>query len=110
MTIDENAILERVDALRGDILDLKEEIKSIKKDIIDNGKIFGDFQVYYTREHARLEALAEINKEARINHEARLKILEDLIKPLIFQSKIVAMIGGSLLLSVLGLLWAIFTH
>ena len=43
-------------------------------------------------------------------YDVRIETLEALIRPLVFQNKIVASIGGILLLAVIGILFAIFTH
>lgn len=96
-------IIERIDMLRLDIIE-------IKNDVTATCKLFVDFQLFYAREHAKLEAItSEILKDVA-KHDVKLEILETLIKPLIFQNKIVASIGGVLLLAVIGILIAIFTH
>jgi hypothetical protein len=96
-------IVERIDMLRSDITE-------IKGDVTATCKLFADFQLFYTREHAKLEAITlEMLKDVA-KHDVRIEVLEALIKPLIFQNKIVASIGGLLLMAVIGILVAIFTH
>ena len=107
---DLGVVLAQIDAVRSDILDLKSDIKLIKNDVAESCKAFNSFNIVYTREHTRLETTTNELVKDVIKHTSRLDIVEDLIKPLVFQNKIVAGIGVAFALSVVGFLWAIFTH
>jgi hypothetical protein len=96
-------IVERIEELRKDIIE-------IKNDVTQTCKLISDFQLFYTREHAKLEVMTLEMLKDLAKHEVRIETLDALIRPLIFQNKIVASIGGILLLAVVGILVAIFTH
>jgi len=96
-------IVERIEELRRDII-------AIKNDVTQTCKLVSDFQLFYTKEHTKLEAMTLEMLKDLAKHEVRIETLDALIRPLIFQNKIVASIGGILLLAVVGILVAIFTH
>ena len=96
-------IIERIEELRRDII-------AIKNDVTQTCKLVSDFQLFYTKEHTKLEALTLETLRDLAKHDVRIETLEALIRPLVFQNKIVASIGGILLLAVVGILFAIFTH
>ena len=96
-------IIERIEELRRDII-------AIKNDVTQTCKLVSDFQLFYTREHTKLEAMTLEMLRDLAKHDVRIETLEALIRPLVFQNKIVASIGGILLLAVIGILFAIFTH
>ena len=96
-------IIERIEELRRDII-------AIKNDVTQTCKLVSDFQLFYTKEHTKLEALTLEMLRDLAKHDVRIETLEALIRPLVFQNKIVASVGGILLLAVVGMLFAIFTH
>ena len=96
-------IIERIEELRRDII-------AIKNDVTQTCKLVSDFQLFYTKEHTKLEAMTLEMLRDLAKHDVRIETLETLIRPLVFQNKIVASIGGILLLAVVGILFAIFTH
>jgi len=96
-------IIERIEELRRDII-------AIKNDVTQTCKLVSDFQLFYTKEHTKLEAMTLEMLRDLAKHDVRIETLEALIRPLVFQNKIVASIGGILLLAVVGILFAIFTH
>ena len=96
-------IIERIEELRRDII-------AIKNDVTQTCKLVSDFQLFYTKEHTKLEAMTLEMLKDLAKHDVRIETLEALIRPLVFQNKIVASIGGILLLAVVGILFAIFTH
>ena len=96
-------IIDRIETLRKDIIDMRH-------DVIQTCKLVTDFQLFYVKEHTKLKIITlEIVKDVA-KHDVRIGTLETLIRPLIFQNKIVASIGGILLLAVIGILVAIITH
>ena len=107
-------MVEKLDGELGVIIerieDLRREIATIKNDVTLTCKLLSDFQLFYTKEHTKLEAMTLEMLRDVAKHDVRLEVLEALIKPLIFQNKIVAAIGGILLLAVMGILVSIFTH
>jgi hypothetical protein len=98
-----SVILDRLDVLRCDISELKGSVETLTSN-------YQEFVVNYTRAHEQLEAKVIIIRERMDDHEIRLKSLEDLVKPMVYQSRIIAFVGTTLLITIIGFLWAIFTH
>lgn len=96
-------ILERIEALRCDISDIKTAVGSLAGD-------YQQFQLNYVKSHEKLEGKVAQDSKTIEDHERRLEAMEALIKPLVFQSRIIAVVGGVFLSVLIGFLWAIFTH
>ena len=92
------------------IEDLRIDVTEVKNNIITTCKLVNDFQLIYTREHAKLETITLEMLKDIAKHDVRLEVLEALIKPLVFQSKVIMWIGGIFAVSAFSLLFAIFTH
>lgn len=107
-------VLERIGDLRGDVSEIKAQITCYNDREIA-------FEMKYTEERTSLAADVRTAGETAARAHKRIDDLEkqvvtigDAVKPLIFQSKVLAwassLIGGALILGALSFLWAIATH
>lgn len=107
-------ILERIEAVRGDIAEIKNTLACFSTDTTN-------FRQSYIQQHVELKAEVGRVNEATIRAHKRIDDLEkqvqtigDAVKPLIYQSKILAwsssLIGGALILGALSFIWAVATH
>lgn len=96
-------ILERIDNLRADIADLKAQVSCLNESQFR-------FEKTYVEKHADVLQLASQANHRLDTLEPEVKELADSIKPLVFQSRIIAWLSVALGASVFALIWSIITH
>ena len=97
-------ILTRIDELKTDVSELKKELRCTQD----------AFTAFKMAEIERLVVMdtsgTAAAKQRILEIENRMKAIESVLPQLVMLSRVVSIIGGLLLASVFGLLWAIMTH
>lgn len=107
-------LLERIEQIRGDVAEIKASVSCFSSSQTT-------FEKSYIENHAAVKAdVKTVSDTAARAHkriddlELQMKMLGDAVKPLVFQSKILAwaatVIGGAMILGTLSFLWAVATH
>jgi hypothetical protein len=107
-------ILERIEGIRSDVAEIKTSLACFNDREIA-------FEKDYAKEHTSLAAdVRQANEMATRAHkriddlEGQMRTIGEAVKPLIFQSKILAwaatVIGGAMVVGALSFLWAVATH
>lgn len=96
-------ILERIDDLRGDMRETKDKLSDLSREI-------GDFRLSYTGEHQTVVLKVDAAHSRLDQHEVRIKAIENALPQLVMMSKVLTFVGSAVVLSIIGLIWAILTH
>lgn len=96
-------ILERINDLRGDMRENKDQLECLSKEI-------EDFRLLYTSEHQRVAIQSEAAHRRLDEHEKRLKTIEATMPQLVMMGKILTFVGSAVVVSIVGLIWTIITH
>ena len=91
---------------------LREQMKTVQRDITEIKDVVNKIDGNQRELSAAFLVACEQNehRDERLDkHEKRIESLEEAIKPMIFAYKILAWVGSILGLSIIALLWAIFT-
>ena len=101
--VNNSAILGRIDSLKDDILDIGQGLKDISIILVD-------LRLTYTGGHVQVVADTVAHKAQLIDHEARIKVLEQVLSD--FKTIKAIAIYVAVLLSgfVATLIWEIITH
>jgi hypothetical protein len=68
------------------------------------------------RIEAKLDKLTELTVKVTVceddlkDHEARIRALEDAVKPILVLNKILGVIGGAFIVTLIAFIWSIITH
>jgi len=95
-------ILERIEDLRKDFQENKTSLNCLVKDL-------GDFRLHYTGEHQRVVMQTEASHKRLDDHERRLQEIEKILPSLVMTGKALTFVGSAVVLSILGLIWALVT-
>ena len=97
-------ILERIDELKADVSELKKELRCTQD-------AFTAFKMAEIEKLVTMDTSGTASAKARIaDLEKRIQEIEKILPQLVMLSRSVTLIGGLLVASVFGLLWAVFTH
>lgn len=109
ITTNQGVLLERLEALRCDIAELRVVVDAQSKD-------YRDFREAYVKAHARVEGQAEAAHrrldEHELDHvqlEGDVRQLKEQLAPVVMWGKVVAFVGSAVMLSVIALIWSLIT-